>query len=146
MSVKLGLNAKLYRNSGSYGSPTWVEIDCVQNLTLSDSMSEADVTRRASGGVKEYQAALRDIGVEFDCPNVDDDTNVDFLRDTYAARTAVDYAIMDEAIANSGAHGVRFWGQLFKRDRAEELENGQMLSYTLKPTCAANAPSEMNTA
>ncbi len=34
MSVKLGLDAKLYRNTGTYDTPTWVEMTNVKDLTL----------------------------------------------------------------------------------------------------------------
>jgi hypothetical protein len=33
MSIKLGRNCKAYYNTGSYASPTWVEITLVRDLT-----------------------------------------------------------------------------------------------------------------
>ena len=33
MAIRLGLNAKLYRNTGSYASPTWNEIGNVKDVT-----------------------------------------------------------------------------------------------------------------
>ncbi len=50
MSVKLGLDARLYRNTGTYASVTWNEVKNVKDLTLSLEAGEADVTTRGNGG------------------------------------------------------------------------------------------------
>ena len=52
MAHVLSENAKLYYNSGSYASPTWVEICNVKDVTLSLEKDEVDVTTRCSGGLK----------------------------------------------------------------------------------------------
>ena len=44
MAVKLGLDAKLFHNTGSYATPTWDEITNVRDLTLNLEAGEADVT------------------------------------------------------------------------------------------------------
>ncbi len=52
MSVKLGLDAKLYRNTGNYASPNWQEMKNVKDLTLSVEAGEADATTRGNAGWK----------------------------------------------------------------------------------------------
>jgi hypothetical protein len=141
--TKLGLNGKLYRNTGSYGSPVWNEVTSVRDLTLGDSMSEADVTRRASGGWRETAPTLREASVDFDMVNVAGDTNITTIRAAYAARTPVEFAIMDDGIAVPGARGIRATFIISKFELTQELENAQMISVTMKPTPSANPPSEM---
>ncbi len=34
MSFKLGIDTKLYRNTGDYATPNWVELTNVRDLTL----------------------------------------------------------------------------------------------------------------
>ncbi len=34
MTIKLGMEAKLYRNTGTYAAPMWVEMINVKDLTL----------------------------------------------------------------------------------------------------------------
>ena len=46
--MKLGINGKLYQNTGAYGSPTWVEITNVRDLTLNMDAAEADATTPGS--------------------------------------------------------------------------------------------------
>lgn len=146
MTVRLGLNAKLYRNTGSYGTPTWTEIEAVKDLSLADAMTEADVTARKHGGYRAMVAALREVGIEFDMPNIVADVDLLALRTAYNARSTIEFAVMDDAIATSGAHGVRFSGQIFQRNRDEKLEEAQMYAWTIKPTDSDNAPSEVTTA
>jgi len=41
MSAKLGMEAKLYRNTGSYESPVWAEVENVKDLALNLEAGEA---------------------------------------------------------------------------------------------------------
>ena len=141
--TKLGLNAKMYRNTGTYVTPVWSEVNAIRDLTIADSMSEADVTRRSSGGWRETIATLREASVDFDMVNVAGDTQIQSIRAAYAARTASEFTIMDDGIAVSGARGIRASFQVVKFELSQELENAQMYSVTIKPTPAANPPSEM---
>ena len=141
--TKLGLNAKMYRNTGTFVTPVWSEINAVRDLTISDSMSEADVTRRSSSGWRETVVTLREASVDFDMVNVAGDTQIQTIRAAYAARTAAEFTIMDDGIAVSGARGIRATFQVVKFELSQELENAQMYSVTIKPSPAANPPSEM---
>ena len=50
MGQKLGMEAKLYRNTRQLRSPTWVEMKNVKDLTLNLEAGEADVTTRGNNG------------------------------------------------------------------------------------------------
>lgn len=141
--TRLGLNAKTYRNTGSYSVPVWTEMKNIRDATLADSMAEADVTRRASGGFRETEPTLREISFDYDAVNVAGDAEVTAVLAAYAGRTAIDLAIMDGDITTPGSNGVRARFKVFKRERAEELENAQMLAFTFKPCADANPPTEM---
>lgn len=141
--TRLGLNGKLYRNTGTFGSPSWAEVSNVRDLTLSDSMSEADVTRRASGGWRETVVTLREASIDFDMVNVSGDTQLAAIRSAYNSRAAVEFAIMDGDIAVAGSRGIRATCQVVKFELSQELENAQMYSITIKPSPAANPPSEL---
>ena len=66
MTIKLGMEAKLYRNTGTYALPTWVEMINVKDLTLNLEAGEADVTTRGNAGWKATIAALKDGSIEFE--------------------------------------------------------------------------------
>lgn len=57
MAVKLGLDAKLYRNTGTFASPAWNEIQNVKDVTLNLEAGKADVTTRGSAGRRSCSPA-----------------------------------------------------------------------------------------
>ena len=66
MSHKLGLDAKLFRNTGTYAAPVWVEIKNVKDVTLNLEAGEADVSTRGNAGWKATAATLKDGSIEFE--------------------------------------------------------------------------------
>ena len=67
MSVKLGLDAKLYYCvAGIGGTPTWTELSNVKNVTLNLQKGEADVTTRANNGWKATAGTLKEGSIEFE--------------------------------------------------------------------------------
>lgn len=80
MSVKLGLDAKLYYCvAGIGGTPTWVELTNVKNVTLNLQKGEADVTTRANNGWKATAATLKEGSIEFEM--VWDPSDAGFTRE-----------------------------------------------------------------
>ena len=65
MGVRLGLDAKLYRNTGTYATPVWAEITNVKDLTLNLEKGEADVTTRANLGWRALVGTLKEASLEF---------------------------------------------------------------------------------
>ena len=78
MSVKLGLDAKLYRNTGTFASPAWNEVINVKDLTLNLEAGEADVTTRGNNGWRATVATLKDGSIEFEM--VWDTADADFAK------------------------------------------------------------------
>ena len=95
MGVKLGLDAKLYRNTGTSGSPTWVEMTNVKDLTLNLEASEADVTTRGNAGWRATLAALKDASIEFEMVWDTADAAFTAIKDAFFGSTSVEFAVMD---------------------------------------------------
>ena len=146
MSIKLGMQAKLYRNSGSYGTPTWVEVGNVKDLTLNLEAGEADVTTRANDGWRATVATLKDGSIEFEMVWDTSDANFTAIQQAFFNNTSIEFAVMDGAIATSGSQGLRATMSITNFSRSEALEEAIMVSVTAKPTYAANAPSWMTVA
>ncbi len=66
MGVKLGLDARLYMNSGTYASPTWSGLNTVRDLTLNLETGEADVSTRSNQGWRATVSTLKDASLEFE--------------------------------------------------------------------------------
>jgi hypothetical protein len=140
MSARLGLDAKLYRNTGTFPAPAWNEVSNVKDVTLTLEAGEADVTTRGNNGWRATVATLKDAGIEFEM--VWDSADPDFaaFRDAFLNRGAVEVAVMDGPIATSGSQGLRATCMVTKFTRTEPLEEAIAVAVTIKPTFSANPP------
>lgn len=144
--VLMGFDGVLQRNTGSYGSPTWVACTNIRNLSVKYEPAEVDVTRRGSGGFAETETGLVAAGIEFDLMLIKDENgafpaDINALVDAAVAGTAIELAATDLPIASEGAEGLRATCKLFGLTRSEQLTEGMNVKLTAKPTYAANPPS-----
>jgi predicted secreted protein len=144
--IKLGMEAKLYRNSGSFATPVWSELENVKDLTLNLEAGEADVTTRGNGGWRATIATLKDGSIEFDMVWDTADANFTSIKDAFFNGTAVEFAVMDGAIATTGSQGLRASMSITGFSRSEALEEAIMVNVTAKPTYSANPPQWMTVA
>jgi hypothetical protein len=140
MSKQVGLDMKLYYNTGSFAAPTWAEISNCRDLTGPDSFAEADVSRRAAG-FKQYEPTIRDFSIEWEMVKDDNDAGFTLVRTRYAAKTIIELALADGGITVSGTIFFRVECKLFKFERNESLEGANLYSVTAKPCWSANTPS-----
>ncbi len=143
MGVKLGMDAKLYRNSGTYASPTWVEVKNVKDVTLNLEAGEADVTTRGNAGWRANIATLKDASLEFEMvwDTADDDFTA--VRTAFLTNGSVEFAVLDGDVLTAGSQGLRATMAITNFSRAEPLEEAITVSVTAKPTYADNPPEWM---
>ena len=143
MGVRLGRDAKLYRNTATPGTPVWNEITNVKDVTLNLEAGEADVTTRGNAGWRATVGTLKDGSIEFEM--VWDSANDDFtaIRDAFLHRGAVEFAVMDGDMATAGSQGLRAICMITNFSRNEALEEAITVSVTAKPTYAVVPPSWM---
>ena len=140
MAIKLGMNGKLYRNTGTYGVPVWTEITNVKDLTLNLEKGEADVTTRANEGWRANQPTLKEASIEFDMVWDTDDDGFSAIQDAFFNDTTVEVAVMDGDITDGTTEGLRATVGVSTFSRGEPLEEAMTVSVTLKPTYSAHAP------
>lgn len=156
MAARLGLSAKLYRLStgsrASWGAadsnglaaaaaPSNLdEIINVKDLTWSSSDTEAETNVRGNNGYASSLPALTTVEVNFDMQY--DPADADFLALIKAkiGKTSVACAVLDGDKATVGNIG--FWADfhVFTTEKSENLEEGQIMSFTLKPALTSVAP------
>ncbi len=141
MAVKLGLDAKLYRNTGTFASPVWNEIKHVKDVTLNLEAGEADVTTRGHAGWRATVATLKDGSIEFEMvwDSADDDFGA--IRDAFLNRGAIEFAVLDGDITAAGSQGLRATCMVTSFSRNEALEEAITVSVTVKPTFSLNPPT-----
>jgi len=135
------MEAKLYRNTGTYDAPDWVEITNVKDVTPVAGNGEADVTTRANHGWKASKATLKDGSVEFEMMWDTEDEGFAAIQSAFFGNENIDLAVMDGDIETEGSEGLRATFSVTKFDRKEPLEEAITVSVTLKPTYATHAPS-----
>ena len=145
MSVRLGLDARLYRNTGTYSAVTWNEVKNVKDLTLSLEAGEADVTTRGNGGWRATIATLKDGSLEFEMvwDTADDDFTA--IRTAFLTNGHVEFAVLDGAVATAGSQGLRAAMAITNFSRSEPLEEAIKVSVTAKPTYSDHPPEWMVT-
>ena len=139
----LGMEGKLYRNTGTYDSPVWDEVGNVRDLTLNLEKAEADVTSRANNGWRALAGALKEASIEFEM--VWDTSDVDFsaFQDAFLNNTTVEVAIMDGDITAAGTEGLRATCEVYSFSRNEPLEEAMPVTDALKPAYSEHAPAWM---
>ena len=145
MGVRLGLDAKLFLNSGSYASPTWEELPNVKDLTLNVEAGEADASTRGNGGWRATLATLKDGSIEFEMIWDTADAGFTAIKDAFFNNTPIEFAALDGDVATAGSQGLRATMAITNFSRNEPLEEALTVSVTAKPTYAANPPEWMTT-
>ncbi len=141
MSVKLGMDAKLYFcAAGIGGSPVWTLLGNVKNVTLNLQKGEADVTTRANNGWKATAGTLKEGSIEFEMVWDTTDAGFTAIQQAYFNNSLIGMAAMDGPIATNGSQGL--WADCMITDfsRDEPLEEAITVKVTAKPTYSANAP------
>ncbi len=146
MGLKLGLDGKLYRNTGTFAAPTWDLIGNVKDVTLNLETGEADVSTRGNNGWRATVGTLKDASIEFDMVWDTGDADFTAIKDAFFGGTTVELAVMDGLITgagSSGSQGLRATCRITNFSRNEALEEAITVSVTAKPTYSANPPTWM---
>src|SRR5690349_14361333 len=116
----VGLDMKLYRNTGTFASPVWTLVDNVQDLKRGSSMGEAELNARNSQIVQK-EPTLQEYVFNWGMIKNETDTNYTALRTAKDARTLVEFAFANGLIATSGTSYFRIETKLFGFDDEEPL-------------------------
>jgi hypothetical protein len=143
MSHKLGMEGKLFRNAGTYGTPDWKEMKNVKDLTLTLEKGEADLTTRGNAGWKATVGTLKEGSIEFEMVWDTEDEGFTALQNAWFGDTPVEMAVMDGPITASGSQGLRATMSVISFSRKEPLEEAMTASISIKPTYAEHAPEWM---
>ena len=138
MPAKLGLDAKLYRNTGTYAAPTWDLIGNVRDLTLNLETGEADVSTRSNNGWRATVSTLKDASLEFEMVWDTADAGFTAIKNSYFNNTAISLLILDAA---TGGQGLDADFMVTKFTREEPLDEAIVVKVTAKPTLSTRSPT-----
>lgn len=118
--VKIAILSKVYRNTGTYGSPTWTEIGLVKDASVSLKWNRADASARQTKAMlqaKTQAVITGSLTVRAD----DADAGYQALFDAAMAisDSAPDLLILDGPITVEGAKGFRLHANLdYEQDQS----------------------------
>lgn len=142
MGAILGANCKLYRNTGTYSTPVWSEVNIVKDLTLNLEAGEADTTTRAANGWATAIAALKKGTVEFGVIWSPGNANFDAFRRAFFDSTLVDLMVMDGDITGDElVSGLRAEMAVLNFSRSEQLTEAVSAAVKCQPGFSAHAPT-----
>jgi len=141
----LGANGKLYRNTGSYGTPTWDLIPNCRSITGNHSMTDVNVSGRANGAAVAHEPGLVDFDFTLEMLYDPADTDMTTLITAFFARTGIEFALLDQASGTAGSFGTRAFCKLFNYKRPEEIDGIMSASFDIKNAYSTNPPAAFTT-
>ncbi len=140
MAIFLGMDCKIYRNTGTYNVPVWNEVGNVRDVTLNLETATADATTRMNNGWRATVATLKDGSVEFEM--LWDPTDGDFAAffAVWMFNGVLDCLILDENVVVNGAQGLRADFAITNFTRSEPLEDITKAQVKMQPGVSTNAP------
>jgi hypothetical protein len=139
--ARLGRNGKLYYNSGTYGSPTWVEITRARDVNINKSKAESDASSRATVFALSKGAQLI-LDISFDYQDSDAaDTVHDALRASYNDSSAIEILVLNGSKDTAGSKGYRLSMEVMTYNEPQPLTGSQTSQFVLKPCPSSNPPA-----
>lgn len=104
----VGANMRLYRNTGTAGTPVWVLVSQIGDLNISDlTRALAEIKRRASVFTTNLAALIQSISIELKYWYGLDSTNFTALRTNMFSGAIEQWAMMDGDITVTGTQGLK---------------------------------------
>jgi len=126
MATKVGYEGALYYNSGTSGSPIWVEIDTTRDVTLNMSANDVDDTSRTTNGWRSRLQGLKEWGADFEMVYNTANTAWQKVREAFIDGTVIEILILDGDISvddNEGLRGNAFVTDFTKEEPLEDVQS-----------------------
>ena len=138
--LHFGFEAKLYYNTGSYGTPTWTVIPLISDCQVTGTWDEADATTRYGAGVKQMEPSLLAVEIAGKIRTDEGDTTFVALADAFFGRNVVDVLVLNGASDANGSRGYRFEAKVFNWTESQNPGDLSFHEFSLKPCASENAP------
>jgi hypothetical protein len=136
-----GINARVYRNTGSYATPVWLHVDIVSDLTYTRSPEVAEFYIRRSRVKYKVKTGL-DFSISGTILAELGGTEYEVWDDAMDGDDVLDLLILNADINTVGARGIRADFQVAGADEGQGPTDVIMPSFTLNVYPAVNAPKK----
>jgi hypothetical protein len=138
--VRTGIDGAVYRNSGTDGSPTWVEIDIIRDVSGAGAVWDmGDASSRASRA-KLYKKTQADIRPQLVARADSADTGYQALYDAANSPAGtLDLLVLDGPLTEDGATGFRsYWNVNISTPPTQGAGEIQYTTFELSPAWNSN--------
>lgn len=132
---QVGIKAKCYRNTGTFGSPTWVETTLWRDLTMNQKPDTAEVKDRSTRANRKVPTTY-DISANGTMRSDVDHADYLAYRTALLAGTPIDLLILTGAKDNNGEVGWRYEALV------EDMSQDQGASNVMYDTLAVSPHGE----
>lgn len=134
-ATKAGITCRVYRNTGTYGSPTWAAVNCIRDATPNFPWLMADSSDRQSRAALEDKTQMK-ISVQVVAKATNADAGYQSLWD--ASQSAgtngkLDLLILDDPLTVEGAMGVRAHFNVIFDSQTQGAGDNVYTTFTLTP-------------
>ena len=138
MAVKKGYTAKLYRNSATFGTPTWAECENVKDVAINIPFDKLEGTARGVA-LKQYEPGLGDLSITGKFRTNEDDTDFVAFETAHLAKSLIDLMVLDGGSTTTGSRGYRVECKIF--NFSEDQAHGNILyrDFEAAPCITTNA-------
>lgn len=137
MANQIGIGCKLYYNSGTFGSPTWVLLTGIESCKIGVNWNTAEGVTRASPVVAEEPTTLK-LPVT---GKILVDHSADYLVLAAAAfaKTLLDIMALDGGSTTNGSEGIRYEGKINQWEEDQGPNNILYRDFAISPCLTSNA-------
>lgn len=139
-AIKLGRNANVYRNTGSYGTPVWVQVTNIADCKVPATKKTDNVTTRAAAGYDLEAGTLISLGLEFTMNEDSTDADWTALQSSFLNFTAIELLVLNGTNATP-SKGWRASYEVMDFGDNQDIDKVQKTEVKAKPTISANAPA-----
>ena len=138
MDTRLGILSKFYINDGTYGAPTWVEIDLISDMAVNGVWEEGDSSARRT---RVATADPTRMTLELAGKVRVDRTDAGYfsLERSFLDTNVIDVLVLNGAKDQNNSSGYRFDAKIFNWSEDQAMGNVLYKDFSIKPCASDNA-------
>lgn len=139
---KLGILSKVYRNTGTYGAPVWVEVTSISDLSVEANWDEGEASTRASR-VKKTKKTMLDVPITGKIKVSDTDAAYIAFWNAAHSDDVLDLMILNGSSSTNGVRGYRGEFDVNTPKEDQGMGNVLFMEFSLKPSDSAEQFSKV---
>ena len=135
----IGFDGKIYRNTATYATPTWVEVTAFENVNVNFGFGQAESNSRDSQ-FERYKLGTAKAPVTARLKTKAGNADYEAIMDAFALGTVLDLLILDGSKDTVGSRGIRAEYHVFDNPQDQSMGTRLYNALQLLPADTDNPP------